>query len=74
MYSARDVMMPANVTPYEMSNIDNSKKRLSCVVIACNVIVSMMLGLSYYHVCLWKQWSICILLFIRLQGRVVPVT
>ncbi|XP_065905889.1 regulator of nonsense transcripts 1-like [Dysidea avara] len=24
MYSARDVMMPANVTPYEMSNVDNN--------------------------------------------------
>ena len=24
MYSARDVMMPSNVTPYEMSGMDNS--------------------------------------------------
>ena len=38
MYSARDVMMPANVTPYEMSNVDNSKCVIGpvyCYCMAC---------------------------------------
>jgi len=38
MYSARDVMMPANVTPYEMSNVDNSKCILESVCIVVIIV------------------------------------
>ena len=33
MYSARDVMMPSNVTPYEMSGMDNSMFACSYILL-----------------------------------------